>query len=75
MNIKNLKIELKNNNVPKDSYTLLSSPQDDSLVLERNEGGWYVFYCERGLRTGEKFFSVEGDACKYFLSMIIPWFK
>jgi hypothetical protein len=32
--------------------------------LEIEEGGWCVYYAERGLRSGEKHFETEHDACE-----------
>ncbi len=73
MNIKDLKMELLNKNIPPDAYSLLISPQDESLVLESDGNNWCVFYYERGLRTEEKLFSIEEDACRYFFCKISSW--
>ena len=75
MDIKRLKNELRKGNVPEDSYTLLTTLKDESLVLEQKGSNWCVFYWERGLRTNETLFSTEEDACKNFLLKISSWFN
>ena len=74
MNTKILKAELENRKIPKGAYSLLTSPMDETLVLEQRGDNWNVFYYERGLRTDERFFVIEAEACDHFLSRISAWF-
>ncbi len=37
--------------------------EDDLYVLEIVEGGWAVYYSERGKRPSEEFFDTEDEAC------------
>lgn len=70
MNIQELENILINSHIRSDSYSLLGIPQNEALILEPSTGnGWRVYYCERGLRSREKVFLSENDACEYFLKI------
>jgi hypothetical protein len=46
--------------------------KDEALVLEKKSPNtWVVYYCERGLHTGEMFFSSESEACEYMLKSLL----
>lgn len=75
MNLTTLENTLKAEQIPTNAYTILSKPKDETLCIESSKEGWIVFYSERGLRSGEKFFSSENDACQYFIERIRSWFK
>lgn len=47
-----------------------SDPSQDEAYVLVDEGGWCVFYSERGQRTNEQLFDSESDACEYLLSVI-----
>ena len=40
---------------------------DEALCLRQEQGKWCIYYSERGIQTGKKYFSSEEEACKYFL--------
>ena len=44
------------------------NPHDESLVLERTEEGWQVYYFERGLKNGVARFENEAEACEHFFA-------
>jgi hypothetical protein len=53
-------------------FSLDARPQDESLVLEqKSPDTWIVYYCERGLRTGESHFGSESAACEYMLNTLL----
>ena len=61
------KILIQENFSPK-AYSLEDEQKDEALCLRFEDGRWYVFYSERGLKTGQREFVDEGSACDFFLS-------
>jgi hypothetical protein len=43
----------------------------ERYVLSMEEGGWAVYYSERGLRTGERRFETEDEACRYLWRLLV----
>lgn len=39
------------------------------VCLQSENGGWSVYYAERGHRNVEKWFRSESDACEYLLKL------
>jgi hypothetical protein len=62
---------LEAESVDANSYRLDGSRGDECLVLETHVGGWVVFYAERGLRTGERCFETEDEACRFMLDRLL----
>jgi hypothetical protein len=52
------------------SYRLSSSAESDVYVLERSQGGWAVFYSERGERNDEVWVPDEAEACTIFFERL-----
>jgi hypothetical protein len=50
------------------TYSLEPAEVDEALCLREENGQWCVYYAERGLQTGKKFFSSEAQACSFFLT-------
>jgi hypothetical protein len=73
MDIKLLKKELSLSKISKNAYSVMENDKDESLCIHTSKNHWIVFYSERGLRTGEKIFTNENDACIYFLNYIKSW--
>lgn len=72
MNTKELEEKLNNAHTRSDSYSLDGIPKDEALILEPSTGnGWRIYYSERGLRTSEKVFLTEEEACERFLEMVL----
>jgi hypothetical protein len=70
MNIKELKIQLKNLGISSSSYSLNGGLPNEKYCLSNEQGKWFVYYSERGHRSGEKNFSSESLACEYFLGQL-----
>ena len=49
------------------TYSLEDEQKDEALCLRFEDGRWCVYYSERGLQTGKKYFEDENSACKFFL--------
>lgn len=72
MNTKELERKLNDAHIRSDSYSLDGVPKDEALILEPSTGnGWRIYYSERGLRTSEKVFLTEEEACGRFLEMVL----
>jgi len=52
------------------AYCLDDGPRDERYCLEDQRSAWAVYYSERGLRTGERLFADEQEACAYLLTLI-----
>jgi hypothetical protein len=50
------------------AYSLEDEQKDEALCLRKENGKWCVFYSERGLQSGKKYFDDEGAACESFLN-------
>lgn len=71
MTTADLKLKLEESEIRSDSYSLDGSVRNEALILEPSTGnGWRVYYSERGLRTGERAFPTEEEACECFLEML-----
>jgi hypothetical protein len=69
-----LRNKLEEARFPKNSYTLFSSPVDETLCIEYDSPKWTVFYSERGLKTNKVEFISEDAACDYFYRQLTSWF-
>jgi hypothetical protein len=49
------------------SYCLDGAEPAERYVLELVEGGWSVYFSERGARNNEDFFETEDEACSELL--------
>jgi hypothetical protein len=58
-------------NVDPASYRLNGERADEALVLERAPNAWVVYYAERGLRSGERTFVTESEACEFLLDELL----
>lgn len=54
-----------------DSYSIDGELRDESMCLEPKAGGWVVFYFERGLRSGERWFETENEACDFLAERLL----
>ena len=70
MNKNTLRNELKKKGVPQDLYDLSGGLPNEAYCLNKNDGIWEVYYSEKGIKSGLKTFSSEGDACNYFLGIV-----
>jgi hypothetical protein len=53
------------------AYSLEGGLPPEQYVLSLEEGGWCVYYSERGERTGEAWFDTEDEACSYLLLRLV----
>jgi hypothetical protein len=65
-----LRDALRELNVRPDAYCLDGETANEAYVLERQGTTWFVYYSERGKKTGEKQFPSEGDACQYMFQVV-----
>ncbi len=64
MNRRSLRELLAAEHVRGDAYSL-DGDRDESMCLEPVTGGWAIYYSERGLRSGERLFETEDEACQF----------
>ena len=72
MNVQALAEILRNEGFRESAYSLHAAfvQPDEALCLRNEDGAWQVFYSERGLKTGQRDFPSEADACMYFLNQM-----
>jgi len=70
MNVKELEVALKRANVPERAYSIMKSRLPNEQMCLIKEDQWYVYYSERGDRTGLRSFQKEEDACQYFYDIL-----
>jgi hypothetical protein len=70
MNVQDLVSELTKCGVRRSSYTLDSRDPNEQYVLHAEDGGWVVYYSERGIRRKPTRFSTEDEACRFLLKWI-----
>lgn len=74
MNRAELKTILKKNHVPDFKYNLDGAGRDDErLCLIYDNGIWQVYYSERGVKTTDKHFNSESEACQFILRKLVPF--
>lgn len=70
MNIAKLEKKLKEKGIPKELYSILEGGLPNEQYCIVKEELWYVYYSERGRRSGLKEFELESDACEYFYDIL-----
>jgi hypothetical protein len=70
MNRRSLRELLEAEGVRDDAYSL-DGDRDESMCLEPITGGWAVYYSERGLRSGERRFATEDEACQFLAARLL----
>lgn len=58
-------------NVDPDSYNLCGERADEALILAESFGAWIVYYSERGLRSAERTFTIDAEACECMLDLLL----
>ncbi len=71
MNRTRLRELLDSEGVRHDSYCLDDSWCDECYRLGQVGSDWIVYYAERGLRSGQRQFDSEDDACDYLLNRLL----
>ncbi len=57
--------------IREDAYSLEGGLPLERLVLSITEGGWAVYYSERGERVGLVNFQTEDEACSYSFEQLL----
>jgi len=71
MNRAALQARLDVEEVRSDAYDLDGGTGEECLRLEVSGDGWVVYYAERGLRSNERWFTSEDEACAYVLGRLL----
>lgn len=72
MNKENLKKFLNEKGIDSDLYNLDGKGRvDERFCLENKNDEWYVYYSERGIKTTNKRFLSEEDACDYIYNQLV----
>ena len=71
MNRSELQLVLDEKGIRPRSYSLTGGSPSESYCIERSNGGWAVYYAERGNRNSEKWFVSEDEACDHLLQWIL----
>lgn len=71
MNREQLRDIARREGIRDDAYSLEGGLPHERYVLSISEGGWDVYYSERGQKTGLKSFETEDDACSYLLETLL----
>ena len=70
MTVQDLKEALRHGGIREHAYDLECGERDEVYCLDAVQGGWRVYYRERGLRRDERFLTSEDAATRYFLDLI-----
>ena len=62
---------LRGEGVRPDAYVLDGTVRDEAMCMQPAEGGWTIFYSERGQRTGERWFETEDEACDFLAQRLL----
>lgn len=63
---------LKEACVPNELYNLFEDGRDDErFCLIKKENNWEVYFSERGIKTTDKTFNTESEACQYIYDQLI----
>lgn len=71
MNRNELKDLLEREGISDSSFTFDPDSADEQYVLATETGGWTVYYAERGLRSGERNFDTEDEACTFLFEILL----
>jgi hypothetical protein len=71
MKLQELRDMLVNGGIAEDMYSLCGGLPNEAYCLGQTEGDWEVYYSERGLKTGLRFFADEQSACNYFAELVL----
>lgn len=71
VNRESLKVLLESERVKSDAYSIDGTERDESVCLRTAVGGWSVYYSERGLRSDERLFETEDEACQFIATRLL----
>ena len=71
LNRENLSKKLQIASVPEWLYNLDEKGRtDERFCLKKSDDKWQVYYLERGVKTTNRFFDSESDACQYIYDQL-----
>ncbi|MBI0472626.1 hypothetical protein EXT68_22475 [Pectobacterium parmentieri] len=70
MNKDELRDRLIKEKISRSLYSLDGGLPDEKLCLDRENGYWFIYYSERGIKTGMINFPTENEACQYIYDQI-----
>lgn len=70
MNISDLKHRLLKFGIRDDAFEIEGKFADEAYILKKENDRWFVYYTERGLKTGLREFDSESEACNYFFGLV-----
>lgn len=70
MNKEKLRSTLLNKGISRSYYSLEGGLPNEKFCLDCENGKWIVYYSERGIRTGIRYFDSEDEGCDYLLHAI-----
>ena len=74
MDSKKLQHLLEEAGVPDELYNLHEAGRDDEKFCLCKKGEqWQVYFSERGVKTINKVFNTETEACQYIYEQLIDW--
>lgn len=68
MNKQLLREILQRDGFRENCYDLEGGLLPERLTLGDEAGRWCVYYSERGLQSGKRYFATESEACEYLLN-------
>lgn len=71
MNTSELREVLEREGIDPDAYDLRGGSPSEKYTIEPGVADWYVYYSERGKRSGENFYTTEDAACRGLLEWLL----
>jgi hypothetical protein len=71
VNREELRTAARREGIRDSAYSLDGGLPHETYVLATVEGGWSVYYSERGKRVDETFFDTEDEACSFMLQKLV----
>jgi len=71
MNRRRLQELARSEHVSDDAYSLEGGFPAERYVLSVADGGWAVYYSERGERSGLETFETEDEACAHLFELLL----
>lgn len=75
MDLRELERRIVQMGIPGDAVSLHGEMKDEAYILEQVGRHWAVYYSERGVRTDEKRFDDEAEACRYLCAKLEKLFE
>ena len=73
MTIIELERELLQLGISDDLYSIMTGGLPNEKLCIVKEDKWQVYYSERGVKTTDKHFNSESEACQFILRKLVPF--